>query len=178
MASQIGGIAHLYGRVEVISDFATASMAVQALSIGSILGRFVGGVLATRINVRLFTLYVLGVQFCGLASLGLAPTPTVAILAAGLMGMGVGNLLMSQPLWLAYEFPADIYPRVFALANGLSVIGVASGPLIMGLIVDWSGHRGAFAFASGLSTLGGVLFLLAIRFPRYEAQELSIPDED
>ena len=178
MASQVGGIAHLYGRVEAMADFATASMAVQALSIGSMLGRFVGGVAATRMPVRVFTLWVLGVQTLGILSVGIAPTPVFAVAAAGLMGLGVGNLLMSQPLWMAHEFPADIYPRVFALSNALTVLGVASGPLIMGIIVDWSSHSGAFIFAVVLSVVAAICFLTAARYPRYDEAEPNSPGED
>ena len=36
MASQVGGIAHLYSRVELLGGFGMAAMAVQALSIASI----------------------------------------------------------------------------------------------------------------------------------------------
>ena len=41
MAAQVGGIAHLYNRMEqIIADYQTAAYAVQALSICSIVGRF------------------------------------------------------------------------------------------------------------------------------------------
>lgn len=43
MAAQVGGIAHLYSRVEQITDYQTAAFAVQVLSICSISGRFFGG---------------------------------------------------------------------------------------------------------------------------------------
>ena len=40
MAAQVGGIAHLYSRVEQITDYQTAAFAVQVLSICSIVGGF------------------------------------------------------------------------------------------------------------------------------------------
>ena len=60
---------------------------------------------------------------------------------AGLFGLSVGNLLMTQPLWLAEIYPPQIYARVFARANAISVTGVAMGPYGMGLIFDAFGGK-------------------------------------
>ena len=66
MAAQVGGIAHLYSRVEQITDYQTAAFAVQVLSICSISGRFFGGWLVSRIPIRLFALGNLCLQVLGL----------------------------------------------------------------------------------------------------------------
>ena len=139
MAAQVGGIAHLYNRMEQITDYQTAAYAVQALSICSIGGRFFGGWLVSRIPIRWFALGNLCLQALGLTCIALAPSGSFAVLAAGLFGLSVGNLLMTQPLWLAEIYPSQIYARVFARANAISVVGVAIGPYSMGLIFDASG---------------------------------------
>ena len=136
MAAQVGGIAHLYSRVEQITDYQTAAFAVQVLSICSISGRFFGGWLVSRIPIRLFALGNLCLQVLGLTCIALASNGAFAVLAAGLFGLSVGNLLMTQPLWLAEIYPPQIYARVFARANAISVTGVAMGPYGMGLIFD------------------------------------------
>ncbi|NCF45753.1 MAG: MFS transporter [Proteobacteria bacterium] len=138
MMAQVGGIAHLYSRVELLADFQTAAYAVQALTISSISGRFVGGWLVSRVPIRWFALGNLLLQIVGLTCFALAPSGGLAVLAAGLFGLSVGNLLMTQPLWLADVYPAHIYPRVFARANAISVMGVAFGPYLLGLIFDAS----------------------------------------
>ena len=150
MASQVGGIAHIYGRVESIGDFATASVAIQVLSVCSILGRFIGGVVATRVPIRNFVLGSLALQFAGLAGIALAEQPLHALIATGVLGASVGNLLMSQPLWLAQAYPGDVYPRVFALASAITVVGVAGGPYAMGLMIDAVSYAYAFALAAAL----------------------------
>ena len=127
MAAQVGGIAHLYSRVTQIADFQTAAYAVQALSICSISGRFFGGWLVTRIPIRGFTLGNLCLQALGLTCIAFASSGTLAVVAAGLFGLSVGNLLMAQPLWLAEVYPSGIYARVFARANAVSVLGLAFG---------------------------------------------------
>ena len=66
-------------------------------------------------------------------------------------GLSVGNLLMTQPLWLAEKYSVDIYPQVFARANAISVLGVAAGPFCMGWIFDYAGSY-TFAFICALAT--------------------------
>jgi|TARA_B110000971_G_scaffold219768_1_gene261678 MFS family permease len=136
MAAQVGGIAHLYSRVESLAGFTYAAYAVQALSICSISGRFLGGWLVSRIPIRWFALGNLTLQALGLTFIALAPTGTWAVVAAGFFGLSVGNLLMTQPLWLAEVYATSIYAKVFARANALSVLGLAVGPYFIGWAFD------------------------------------------
>lgn len=151
MGAQVGGIAHLYNLVENVAGFATAATAVQVLTVCSISGRFAGGWLVTRMQPRVFTLINLVLQMLGLLLLSRAGSAAQALLGAAVLGLSVGNLLMMQPLWLADAFPGPVYPRVFALANALTVAGVALGPLLMGWVFDLSGYGSAYLGAVILS---------------------------
>lgn len=173
MMAQVGGIAHLYGRVNAISDFETASLAVSALGVASILFRFAGGVIVTRVSIRTFTLIMLVFQGLGLTSIALATEPWQGVLAGFLLGSSVGNLLMLQPLWLAEVFPGKIYPRVFALASALSVIGVASGPFLMGLVVDGFDYAASFLLAAMSCVMAWLIIYLAGSRPQTRATEPS-----
>jgi len=64
MGAQVGGIAHLYNRAVGIAGLDTATLAVQALTLCSISGRFLGGFLVTRVPIRLYTLINLLGLFC------------------------------------------------------------------------------------------------------------------
>jgi predicted MFS family arabinose efflux permease len=161
MGAQVGGIAHVYSRLELLGDFTTGASAVQALTISSILGRFVGGFVVMWLPMRWLTLGMLLVQMVGLGLIGSAASPAVGVVGAALFGASVGNLLMLQPLWLAETFPGNIYPRVFALANALSVIGVAVGPYLMGLTYDTWDYGAAYMVAVGVSGLAWVLVFCA-----------------
>ena len=151
MGSQVGSIAHLYSRVELLGDFTMAALAVQALSIASITGRFIGGWLVSWMPIRRFALGNLLLQSSGLLLIALAPNSVMGVVAAGIFGLSVGNLLMTQPLWLAEKYSVDIYPQVFARANAISVLGVAAGPFCMGWIFDYAGSY-TFAFVCALAT--------------------------
>ncbi len=151
--SQVGGISHLYNRVTEMADFTVAATAVQVLTICSIAGRFAGGWLVMYIPIRPFTLANLGLQMVGLLAIALAENPIAIWLGAGLFGASVGNVLMLQPLWLAEAFPSDIYPRVFALGNAATLLGVALGPFVMGAAYDAAGYTVSYAVAMCLCGL-------------------------
>jgi MFS family permease len=160
MLAQVGGIAHFYGRIDFVSDYETASMSVQALSIASILSRFIGGLIVTRVSIRAVTLFMLVVQAIGLILIGVAEDRWQGIIAAAIFGSSVGNLLMLQPLWLAEVFPGAMYPRVFAMASALSVLGLSIGPYFLGVVVDTYGYTAAYG-AAAFVCIGAWLFIFA-----------------
>ena len=137
LASQVGGIAHVFNHAELRAGHVVASAAVSAVAAASIVGRLLGG--------------------------GTAPAPLLA--GAILFGLTIGNVLMLQALLLAQAFGGESYPRVFAIANAASTIGVAGGPLLMGLAYDASNYPWAFGTAALAATLGLLTFLAAGPLP-------------
>jgi MFS family permease len=165
MGSQVGSIAHLYNRAEQLSDYRTAALAIQTLTLMSILGRFLGGWLVTRIAIRPFTLGNVVGQGMGLAVMAGADGPVQMIAGAALFGSTVGNLLMLHPLWLADAFGGHAYARIFSLSNAVSVLGVAAGPALLGIVYDAGDYRLAYLTAAGGSVLALVLLAAAGRGP-------------
>jgi MFS family permease len=166
MAAQVGGIAHLYNRVDGMAGFKTAALAVQVLTLFSITGRFLGGFLVARIPIRGYTLGNLLGQGLGLAIIALASDATWVVIGAAVFGATVGNLLMLHPLWLAEGFGVQSYARIFSLSNALTVIGVAGGPALLGMAFDASGYPVAYAAAALASGLAFVTLLAAGSAPR------------
>ena len=166
MASQVGGIAHLFNHVERFAGHLAASAAVIALSLASICGRLLGGwVLATGFPIRLFTMVNIVGQAAGLAALGLAGSKLAAVAGAALFGVSVGNLLMLQPLLLVQAFGPGRYPRIYSIGNAAATVGVAGGPLAMGIVHDAAGYPWAFGLAAALSALALLCFWGAGRLP-------------
>jgi MFS family permease len=175
MAAQVGGIAHLYNRVDTLAGFTYAAYAVQALSICSISGRFFGGWLVTRIPIRWFALGNLSMQAIGLTLIALAPNGTLAVLAAGFFGLSVGNLLMTQPLWLAEVYTTGIYAKVFARANALSVLGLAMGPYFIGWAFDVFGDGRSY-FWPYMAAVACSIFAFAVVFVASSSPVLANQD--
>jgi MFS family permease len=165
MGSQVGGIAHLYNRAELIADFRAAATAVQVLTFFSISGRFLGGWLVSRIPIRTYTLGNLAGQAAGLVTIATADSTAAVIAGAALFGATVGNLLMLHPLWLAEGFGVRAYPRIFSLSNALTVIGVASGPTVLGVVFDLVDYRAAYLTAAAASALAFVAMAAAGAVP-------------
>ena len=161
MASQVGGIAHLYNLVEGRLGFVVAATAVQALTLMSILSRIVGGFVLTRIALRWFALANLAGQSIGLGFIAVADSRVEILVAAGLFGATVGNLLMLHPLWLADAFGVSAYPRLFSVSNAWTVAGVALGPLIIGIIYDLSDYGFGYGLAMLLSLIALALVAMA-----------------
>ena len=161
MAAQVGGIAHLYNRANALGGLDVATGSIQALTLASISGRLLGGWLLTRIPIRPFLFFNLLIQLSGLFLIGFSEISEVAILSSILFGFSVGNLLMLQPLWLAEIYSTNIYPKVFALSNAFSVVGVAFGPYLLGLFYVSSGYSSAYLVASLVSLAALVIIYLA-----------------
>ncbi|MGA1675530.1 MAG: MFS transporter [Pseudomonadales bacterium] len=166
MGAQVGGIAHLYNRAVGLAGIDTATLAVQALTLCSITGRFAGGFLVTRVSIRLYTLTNLLGQGLGLALIAGAESASLVLGGAVVFGLTVGNLLMLHPLWLAEGFGVESYARIFSLSNAVTVIGVAGGPALLGGIFDVGGYPLAYLVAAASSALAFVALLAAGSAPR------------
>ncbi len=174
MGAQVGGISHLYNRASLIADHRAAAAAVQALSLMSIVGRFIGGWLVTRMAIRRFTLAMLVGQGLGLATVATAQGPLQVVVGAAVFGSTVGNLLMLHPLWLADAFGGYAYARIFSLSNAVSVLGVAAGPAIIGTMFDAFGYRPAYLAGVCASALAVALLLAAGREPVPRGRSVAV----
>ncbi len=161
MGAQVGGIAHLYNHAERAVGLATAVVCVQALTVMSITGRIIGGWVVTRVKIRTFTLLNVVLQALGTLLLATADVPWQFITGAIVFGGSIGNLLMLQPLWLAEAFGVTAYARLFSLANAITLVGVASGPLSMGAMFDWGDYSSAYLLATAVSVASLVVMSTA-----------------
>ena len=79
--------------------------------------------------------------------------------------MTVGNLLMLQPLLMATAFGVRDYPRIYSVANLWMTVGVAGGPLALGVLYDLLSYQTAFLAASAASGVALVVFFGAGALP-------------
>ncbi len=164
MMAQVGGIAHQYGIISQHLSGETAALALGVIPVFSILGRLAGGVLIDAYPVRTFTLVMMAMQSASLVTLGLSSSLAGFLAALALFGITIGNLLMLQPLLIAAAYGPRSYSRLFSVANLMSTLGVAGGPLIVGLLFERLGDYDAAYVVAGVAGLVGFLFYLSSRY--------------
>ena len=161
MGTQVGAIAHLYNRGFAIATPLQAAFAVSAMATLSVIGRLVGGVVIGRVPIKTFTLANVVGQLLGFILLAHAQDATQLWIGAGVFGVTVGNLLMLQPLLLAQAFGAIDYPRIYAVSQAVTMLGVACGPVLLGMIVGTNGYSAGFSVFALLSGLALALIVAA-----------------
>ena len=158
MLAQVGGIAHLFNLAATRVDSATGATAVSLMATGSIIGRFAGGWLLTRVDTRRFALCCLLGQSAAMTLLAMVDAASGLWVGAVLFGLTVGNLLMLQPLLLAEVFGVRDYGKIFSSSQLMTTLGVAAGPMAMGLLYDANqSYVVSFLLAAGTSALAVVL---------------------
>ena len=153
--AQVGALAHLASLVTERVDRSAGALALSVLAFASVVGRLVGGVIATRVQVRGLTAVLIVVQASALLFLALAETQALLLVSSALLGLSVGNLLMLQPLLLVEAFGVKHNSQIYSLSQLVTTVGVAIGPLLYGGLRDAIDYRASFLVA-------GVLNLLAM----------------
>jgi len=140
---------------------AIAASIVSAFSMMSGVSSLGFGFYPRRLPVH-YALALVGLLLCGgtLAMLTVH-SAVVGFLAAGTFGLGIGGLLTMLPLAWADYFGRTSYGAIRGIALSVQVLAQAAGPLLSGLLRDWSGNYTlslqCFGVLSGLSLLAALL---------------------
>lgn len=162
LGAQVGGALQLVKLVEERAGRSTATLATIVLSSMSIVSRFVAGRIIPRLNMTRFTVGLAAMQGLSLASLGLITSRVGLLLAIGLFGVTIGNMVMMQSLLLVERFGVRDYPRIAARSGLISFSGTAFGPLLLGWLYDVAGgYRSSYLAAGACSLIGALLFSMA-----------------
>jgi predicted MFS family arabinose efflux permease len=158
MLAQGGGIGHLFELAGERTDDATAAVAVSILAGTSVVARLVGGWLATRRSVRRLTIGLCALQCASLVLLSQAADRFGLVAGAVLFGVTVGNLPVLQPLLIIEAFGVGRYAEIFARAQVPTTVGLAIGPVVLGLVHDATGgYAGSYLLAATAAAGAGVL---------------------
>jgi MFS family permease len=159
--AQVGGLAHLFNLASERVGKPTASTALSLLALTSVAGRLAGGLVVLRVPTKVLSTVLAAFQVAALAALANAFSTVTILASAVFLGVSVGNLLMLQPLLLAEAFGVAEYSRIYSFNQLMSTIGVAGGPVALGLVHDQSDYRVAFLVAAAASLAGVVTFVAA-----------------
>lgn len=164
MASQVGGISQLAKLGSERIDRDAGALALSGVAIASVIGRLIGGVVATRVKLITMTTVLASVQALALGTIALVDTRTGLFAASILFGLTIGNLLMLQPLLVSDQWGVANYPRIFGLQQLIVLgFGVAVGPYLLGMLHDVYDYRVSYLVAAGMSVIGAALFAAAWR---------------
>ncbi|MEM9656466.1 MAG: MFS transporter [Actinomycetota bacterium] len=166
---QVGGIAQLFNMILERTDAPTARTALATMAGSSVVFRLLGGAAVLRLPTQSFSAALAVAQAGALSLLAVTNSSTGLILSAAFFGCSIGNLLMLQPLLLAEAFGVANYGRIYSFNQLFGTIGLAAGPLALGLIHDVSDYRAAFFAAAAASFVGCLAIVAAGPITRVQA---------
>jgi len=145
---------------------ADAAGAVSTFALMSAVSGFAFGFWPRRIPLRL-ALALVGIFFtASCALMGRVHAAPQAYAAAAVFGLGVGGLLTMLPIAWAEYFGRASYGAIRGAALTVQVAAQASGPVLSGILRDWTGAYGASLATFGALALAGGAAALAAAPPR------------
>lgn len=116
-----------------------AASVIAVLAAVSALAGFGIGFLPRRWPVRYLMAVAAACLSAGSFGLIHVSSAEVALLPACLFGLGIGGLMMLLPMAWADYFGRESYGAIRGVALSLQVTAQAAGPLVSGMLRDWSG---------------------------------------
>jgi predicted MFS family arabinose efflux permease len=142
-----------------------AALVASSLGLASFAGRLLTGVLLDRFFGPRVGLCLLGATAVGILVLSSAASTTVAIVAAVLIGLGLGAEADITPYLLTRYFGLRCFSTLYGFTWTAYAIAGAIGPLLMGRAFDLTGSYTALLVLLSGATFGAALLYLGL--PRY-----------
>ncbi len=145
------------------ADFATLQWTVSAYALTLASFILVGGVLGDRFGRR--RVFVAGVVWFALASLGcgLAPSAPLLVAARALQGVGAALLTPGSLAMIQASFGPEDRARAIGAWSGLGGVATAAGPFLGGWLVEVASWRWVFLINAPLAAL--VVWIALRRVP-------------
>ena len=112
----------------------------------------------------MFTLQLMALQTIALLLLAFAENRLTILASVILFGVTIGNSLVMQPLLIAERFGTQEYGRIYSRSQFIATVGVAGGPVAVGVMYDLTGkYFWPFVMISVVSLLGYFIMLFGTR---------------
>jgi OFA family oxalate/formate antiporter-like MFS transporter len=142
-------------------DPAVAATVVSTFSFGSGVGSLAFGFFPRSLPVRAALALSALLQLIGTLTMLGVHAPLHGYLAAAVFGTGIGGLMTLLPIAWADYYGRRSFGAIRGLALTGQVLAQAAGPLLSGVLRDWSGSYDlslrCFAVLSGLAVLAALL---------------------
>ncbi|MGE0659764.1 MAG: nitrate/nitrite transporter [Reyranellaceae bacterium] len=155
--SQLKEIIVVYGGGTALALFATT--AVTGAIAGARLG---GGWLLDRFSVPQVMAFAHLWSLLGVVALTLLPSPLMAAIGLGMIGMGYGFISGSTAGGVAYYWPAGDYGRVASRLYVAWCVAAISLPLLAGHLYDLTGGYATVVMIAGAGNLLGIVIALGL----------------
>lgn len=162
MLAQVGAMSHLFNAIDMSSGPHLAAAAISAATMASLAGRIVGSFTLERFGLVRSTVVLLLVQSLSLATMLTVDGTAVFLAIVAVFGITLGNLQVLQALVLAQSYAGPQFGRVLALGQLGATIGMALGPVLVGILLErGGGYDTSFVILGSASGVAGVLMLIA-----------------
>jgi len=164
LLAQISFIAHQAAFLEPALGLKGAGWAISLTSLSALAGRLAVGLVVDRLDRRLTTSAVLGVQIAGSIVFLTATSISGLYLGCVLFGFGVGNLITLPGLIVQKEFARRDFARAVSLNVAITQLVAAVGPSLLGVLHDLSGsYRSSLVACLVLQSAAALLILVRPR---------------
>uniref|UniRef100_T1IN77 Major facilitator superfamily (MFS) profile domain-containing protein n=1 Tax=Strigamia maritima TaxID=126957 RepID=T1IN77_STRMM len=169
----------------ICKDFAVSrgigdsfTLALMALGIGDILGRLLGGVVASSNRINILFYYSLAMIACSIVILSfmIISNVTGLVLLSILFGFFYGQQSVLLPLVPVNLYGADKLATTFGFILFTAGLGSLIGPPAAGWIVDkTNSYNGAFSFAGICNFQAAVCMFIVYAVDRYQNNQKTAP---
>ena len=172
--AQNGAIAHISALLTDRGVSATGgAMALSAMGGASLLGRLLTGWLLDRFFAARVSFALLAIAALGTFLLASAQSLPMGVLAATLIGFGMGGEADVTPYLLSRYFGLRSFSVLYGFTWTFYAVAGAVGPVLMGKAFDVTGSYEALLIRLALGTLAVAALMLFL--PRYAASPALAP---
>jgi sugar phosphate permease len=148
----------------------TAVVGVAVFSATSGVFALVFGLALRRIGVRVGLILAGGAMAIGSALIARVSSPVDVVLAVGTFGVGMGGMQTCLPVAWADYFGRRSFGAIRGVSLAIQVSAQAAGPLLSGMLRDWTGNYTASLATFTVLAGGAALVALFIAAPKQPAQ--------
>lgn len=161
-----GQVGFLFHEISILQPRIGLTMAGYAVSVtvmAAAAGRFICGWAATRAPLGLVAAGAYLIQASGFILLNLTDGLLMAFVAAAVIGLIVGPLVMLPAMLTRAAFGAVGFGKLFGLQSMGMFAGMATGPGLAGLVADRAGYPAAIWMFAGCLVSAALLAAVGLR---------------
>ncbi|MEO5587203.1 MAG: MFS transporter [Novosphingobium sp.] len=155
-----------------------AGVMLMTLPLGMLAGRFVAGVSLDRFKPNFVSFLTLGLPSIGLFLIASSwDSPAILTFSVFCIGFSFGAEGDILGFLVARHFGVQIYSSVMGLLTFVTSFSTASGALILGITMGWTGGYELYLIISGIGVLLGATLLLFMKDGRAPSEQARIAEE-